>query len=314
MMLFQRLRQNLVILTMRPLISRETKGWGKLYTRFVGDASRNDFWQLSQKRIVRDKLHQFLLELDLSQVTERYTFFLGRWYDYPLQKLLQKVLQPGDEVIDVGADIGLFALAVRRCVGESGKISVIEPNPRLNQGLQRHIELNHLENIHIYPVALSNFEGTASLYFSEQQLSSGSLQKAINSDEESIGIQSIPVNVTIGDRLLPDAQPRLIKLDIEGAEFLALQGLAKLVEQHLPLIIYEFIPTQAQHFDSSFLDLWNFAQNNAYRIFKVGFRQQSDAPDVRLIPIEAADYCESGDLFLVHANDPALPQIQTEWD
>jgi hypothetical protein len=43
------------------------------------------------------------MELDISWWADRSTFFLGRWYDLPAQKLLEQVLRGGEEVADIGA-------------------------------------------------------------------------------------------------------------------------------------------------------------------------------------------------------------------
>ena len=97
------LLQEAVIIAVRPLIIREIWAWGKIYRIFVGGYKRNWFWRNAKRRQIKGKLNNYLMDLDISEWPDRSTFFLGRWYDLPTQKLLEEVLQIGDEVVDIGA-------------------------------------------------------------------------------------------------------------------------------------------------------------------------------------------------------------------
>ncbi|MEM9769727.1 MAG: FkbM family methyltransferase, partial [Cyanobacteria bacterium P01_D01_bin.71] len=243
--------------------------------------------------------------------SDRYTFFLRRWYDLPLQILLEKALKPGDEVVDVGAHVGLFSLAARRVVGAEGLIHAFEPNPLPCQRLQQAIALNRLENIKVYSVGLGEQTGQQSLYFSPQNSGVGSLQPPVD-DAAAAEMEEILVDMQRGDEILPSAAPRLIKLDVEGAEMAAMRGCAHLIHQHLPLIIYEFIPTQAQQFNYAFRDLFALAQQHDYQIFKVELVYADGQYDLQLSPITTPDYSDSGDLLLGHIQDPFIQSMAAD--
>ena len=57
------------------------------------------------------------MELELSDWAERYTFFLGRYYEMGVQRVLDAILMPGDRFVDIGANIGMIALHARSLIG-----------------------------------------------------------------------------------------------------------------------------------------------------------------------------------------------------
>jgi hypothetical protein len=80
----------------RPYIWHELPGWGRLYSRFVGDYRRDASWAGEPSRTIRGKLHGYEIDLDLSRWSERATYFLGRFYDLENQLLPTRILRPGD--------------------------------------------------------------------------------------------------------------------------------------------------------------------------------------------------------------------------
>ena len=100
---------------------------------FVGDYRRSWLWANAQSRTVRGKLTGFTMELDLSQWADRATYFLGRWVDLEMQAFIEDVIRPGDQVVDVGANRGMFTLCASRLVGPEGKVLSFRAQPDLRQ-------------------------------------------------------------------------------------------------------------------------------------------------------------------------------------
>jgi len=149
--------QALIIGLARPYILRELPGWGYVYRWAVGgDQRRQWFWAEAPRRTVRGKLHGFDMELDLSNRTDRSTYFLGRWIDLQNQLFILDVIEPGNTVVDVSAHRGSFALLASRLVGRRGKVVCFEANLQNAAHLDRDIAANGISNIVVSRSALSD--------------------------------------------------------------------------------------------------------------------------------------------------------------
>jgi len=304
------LLQETIILTFRPLISREVWAWGKIYQIFVGDYRRNWFWQDARNRKVRGKLNNLLMDLDISQWSERAAFFLGRWYELETQKLLKKVLHSGDEVVDVGANIGMFSLAARHHIGNEGTIYAFEPNPEVRRRLNRNIEINQISNITVYPVGLGETEGQFVLYVPHVNTGEGSLSCFTDHEYKRDKYWEVPVDVKIGDDLLQEVNPRLIKVDVEGAEVGVFKGISKLINRCKPLIIAEYVPQHISRFGHTFADIQSIAQEHSYNIFQLGLVKTPAGYDTSLTPVGGDVVGKACNLLLSHIEDPFIQEVR----
>ncbi len=312
MSIIKTLLQEAVVLTFRPFIHQEVWGWGKIYELFVGDYKRNWFWQDAKQRIIKGKLNSFLMELDLSQWSDRSAFFLGRWYSLPIQKLLEQVLKQGDEVVDIGANVGMFSLAARNIVGSESRIYSFEPNPEPRKKLNRNIEINQIKNIKVYPVGLGEIEEQLTLYVPYINSGEGSLSRFSDHEYEAEKCYEVKVEIKVGDDLLQAAAPRLVKIDVEGAEVGVLNGISKLIDRCRPLIIAEYEPKHMSRFGYTFDDILAIAQSHSYKVFKLSLTKFSGHYHLSIIPIiEKAQVEQPCDFLLGHAEDAYIQSIAT---
>lgn len=157
---------------------------------------------------------------------QRYIYYFGVW-EPNLSHLLEQTLRPGDTFIDVGAHIGYFSLLAGHLVGPGGQVIAIEASPTVFRDLERNLALNPRLGVRAHNVAATSAPGTVRLYESPRD----------NTGESSlIGeavIEGVAVDVT-GVRLdeyLGGAlrRARLIKIDVEGAEWLVVAGMEKTI-------------------------------------------------------------------------------------
>ena len=300
------LSQQAIITCIRPLIFSEVPGWGRIY-RAVIDQPRADFWDRAGVKTIRGKRHGYLMELDISRWSERAAFFLGRWYDLKTQLLVERVLSKNDLVVDVGGNIGMFSLAARRTVGEGGRVMAFEPNPIPRAKLERHVALNGFANIEVHPFGLFDRAGAASLSFPNINTGEGSLSELAYPPDQT---QTIDVETRIGDEVLNGASPRLVKIDVEGAEIGVLRGLEKTIDAAKPLIVAEFEPAHLARFNVSFDDFLNFATPRGYRIYLLKLVRQGVKHTLELERLTSApsDTRIGKDILLVHDLDPILAE------
>jgi FkbM family methyltransferase len=159
-------------------------------------------------------------------------------YELDTARVLRRLLRPGDTFIDGGANIGYFTLLAAKAVGPRGGVHAFEPQPENRRRLADHAAANGLADIiTIHPVALSDKPGAVELHtYANPAANHGQSTMFILPGTET---RSVRVETVRLDDYLPDAAPRLIKLDIEGAEPLAISGMVQMLRRHRPAVIVE---------------------------------------------------------------------------
>ena len=122
--------------------------------------------------------------LDLRNWSERISYFLRRYYDLPSQLALRALLRPGDEMLDVGANIGMMSLLAARLVGPGGRVDAFEPHPGCVERVREILDENRIGHVHVHPIALSDREGTAVLTLPGATTGSGTLSAVPERDAD----------------------------------------------------------------------------------------------------------------------------------
>lgn len=144
-------------------------------------------------------------------------------YDPAVHSFLRQRVRPGAVVLDVGANLGIYALCLAQWAGPRGRVYAFEPNPAARKVLERHLALNHLgDGVTVLPQAISHTVGQAG--FNAVGIEGWSRLGAEN--PVLPGGERITVPVTTLDAFCAQTgtTPDWIVLDIEGNEVAALQG------------------------------------------------------------------------------------------
>jgi FkbM family methyltransferase len=156
-------------------------------------------------------------------------------------------LNSGDTVLDIGANIGWFTLVAAKHSGKMGRIHSFEPRPETARMLKRTIADNDLRNqVTVWEYALSNSWGKVDLVWRKETQNPGHSYVRGNADETVGNYVSTKVTAAPLDDLLPDIAPDLIKIDIEGAEPLAIEGAKNAILRKRPAILSELFPEQLE--------------------------------------------------------------------
>jgi FkbM family methyltransferase len=281
--------QLLIIKLVRPYVSRELPGWGRVYAALVGDFRFDDQWKGHQRRWIRGKLHGYEMSLDLGYWSNRATFFLNRFYDLPTQLALQSILREGDTFVDIGANEGMMSLLASRIVGGSGKVIAFEPNPVPRALFESAIARNTISNVTIVPAGLGEMEATLPLSVPKINTGEGSFGGSQYSDDET---EIVLCQVYRGDAVLSRESPALIKIDVEGFELHVLRGLeATLRRSRSPLII-EMVSDHLLRAGASVAEVNSFLFNLSYRPQRLALAGRNSLRLVSEIPpdLAHADY------------------------
>ena len=274
----------------RPYLRWEGPGWGLIYhlLRIHGVDNKNPRWRNAPTMTTRGKWHGYRMKLDLRDDIERSTFFLGRYYDREVQQLLNVLLKPGATFVDVGANVGLTALHAARRVGDHGCVVAIEPNPDCCDRVREAIRDNRITHVKLHQVGLADCHAEPTLHL----LGGGTIMSTLAIDPTSRATnvtRRIKVRVIPGDELLAsqDVDHLVIKIDVEGYEVRALQGLTRTIEQFHPVIITEVEPMNLRRAGTDVAELTRFLTDRNYRPHLIskrrrGFRWRLHLPPLNL--------------------------------
>lgn len=167
----------------------------------------------------------------------------GRWvYVHGLERgeritrQFVRLLRPGDHVIDVGANVGYFTLVAAHLVGPTGGVHAFEPSPQVCPWLRVNARLNPALNICVHQRAVADRGGGVRFHAAPCDRTGYSSLRDLGA--ETAGVTT--VEAVALDDLLDELPPvRLVKIDVEGAEWLVLQGMRRLLERDRPHLVCE---------------------------------------------------------------------------
>lgn len=153
------------------------------------------------------------------------------WFEKEVSAL-NRWLGPGMTAIDIGANLGIYALPMARLVGPSGRVFAYEPASEPRRLLQRSVELNEATNLSVCDAALSDGVREGQL-----GLSSSSEANSLNlaGPGERVPVSCLDVEDSQRDWLAPD----FVKIDAEGEEERILKGGKSFFARHSPLVMFE---------------------------------------------------------------------------
>ncbi len=149
---------------------------------------------------------------------------------------ISNYIKRGDTVIDVGGNIGFFALILNELVGNEGKIFSFEPSKRLKDRLEKTIKINNIQNVTIVNLALGESEGNTTLHYNPKQTGLSSIIMDFND-----GSLTEEIQITSLDKFAENISDRVsfIKIDTEGYEPQVLKGATELIIRDKPTIYIE---------------------------------------------------------------------------
>jgi FkbM family methyltransferase len=161
-----------------------------------------------------------------------------------LLELLRGALGAGDGYLDVGANVGIFAIPVAQHLGPEGKVFAFEPAPDMAEELMRMAKAAGVaDRIDLRQMALGAERATLSLRVDPDDPSDATKRSLFVHGDVVAEVPVWPLDdlVAMGELIL---EPRLnaVKIDVEGAEVLCLRGMrSTLAEQQPRLVVVETI-------------------------------------------------------------------------
>ncbi len=149
------------------------------------------------------------------------------------------LVEAGEIVLDIGANIGYFALIESELVGDKGKVYAVEPSFVNYERLKENIAINGFDNIATYNLAIGDKQGKAKMYVSNRSNWSRLIERELPDKINDV----IEVELETVDSFLEDkAKPTFIRMDVEGYEINIFRGMPKTFQLEKLSVFVELHP------------------------------------------------------------------------
>lgn len=169
--------------------------------------------------------------------------FWNGYGSWEMQSLLlwKKLVSECDYIFDVGANTGIYSL-VAAAIHPKAKVFAFEPMPRVFDKLKRNISLNSYSNVKCETIALSNYDGDATMY--DLPDSDHTYGGTVNENLYNSLVNSTPVSVKVNklDTYVKENKIErvdLVKIDVESHEKSVLEGMEEVINRYQPVILFE---------------------------------------------------------------------------
>ncbi|HVF79613.1 MAG TPA: FkbM family methyltransferase [Solirubrobacteraceae bacterium] len=163
----------------------------------------------------------------------------------PVQEALRRLLAPGAVFYDVGANVGFFTILGARLVGPEGRVVAFEPVPACARAVARNIALNDFAHAEIREEAVGATSGSAQLLVVGEASWSHLASTGRHADVRAqLDVRIVSIDELVTSGAIPP--PDVLKIDTEGAELQAIEGMRTTIERHRPAIVCELHDTNAE--------------------------------------------------------------------
>lgn len=197
-------------------------------------------------------------------------YSLGWRFDPELPFLAKRIMR-GAVLFDIGANVGTWSLILSDAVGPSGMVCAFEPAKGTYDTLSRNIVLNTASNIRCFQCALADAESRLRLYHDVDcsRNSLGQTRNADHADYEEVASRTL-------DGVVEDIRlDRLdfMKLDVEGAEPLVLNGALRTLHRFKPVVLFEVNPAALGTLGFTSIASWRILSDYDYRFYELQSEQ-----------------------------------------
>jgi FkbM family methyltransferase len=190
-------------------------------------------------RFIEQPIYSYRMLLDLEDKGISRTLLLFGERELEHKIMLERVLRPGMTVLDIGANIGYYALMELGMIGRSGTLIAVEPSPSNIELLRRNLALNNWTGIEVHQAAMSDKSGQRAFFMSEMS----NLNTFHDTGTGALHLKgtTIEVETTTIPTIMAGRPLDLVRMDVEGHEVEVLSGLLPSVErgEMAPMIIFE---------------------------------------------------------------------------
>jgi FkbM family methyltransferase len=212
------------------------------------------------------------LHLDLEDYIQRGIFY--HTWETPELAVARAILRPGDSMLDVGANVGIFTLVGARAVGPAGQVHAFEPIPVNFERLSENVQRNGFANVVLNQAAAGPLDGVMQLGLEpDMERTSGKQMSGfytVGSAQRQATVPSLNLDHYL-ETHLPGRRARFIKIDVEGYEPEVLRGLhSTLGEQRVDVMMLEVDVYSLHRLGTQVAAIVDPLQTAGYQLYRLG--------------------------------------------
>lgn len=211
------------------------------------------------------------------------------------------IIRKDDTVLDIGANIGYYALIESHLVGDGGTVYAIEPVNRNYQLLEKNVHLNGLLNVSTYQFAFGDKDKHAEIFVSSRSNQCAMSKEAVGG--EVLGVQDVQMH-TVDQFLAGKKQPSLVRMDVEGFEYEIIKGMKQTLQGKTNILL-ELHPEPAYLKPEKLAELLNILEENHYRVKFIVYEHK-----VRENPITRTLLRHAGDKLPIVGENMSIKQLR----
>lgn len=219
------------------------------------------------------------------------------WFEKELP-FVRRLLQPGMRVLDIGANYGVYSVAMGRAVGPGGRVWAFEPSQSTFRFLRHTLADNGLNQVEPEDCALSDQAGHGRL----TQCTNAELNSLLHGSTTESGSEEVRID-TLDAAAARRGMERIdfVKLDAEGEESRIMAGGRQFLQTEDPLIMFEL-----KHGETVNTDLLGRVRESGYRIFRL------IGPSELLVPVENQSSFDGFELNLFACKSSRAAQLEQQ--
>jgi FkbM family methyltransferase len=192
--------------------------------------------------VIKELDGKLRLFIDTSDVVIGWGIIRGKYETEELD-FVRRTVRPGQTVLDIGANIGLFTVTTAALTGPTGRVYAFEPLEDLASLLARSVAENNFgDRVVLERAAVSDKPGSGHLISASKTTNAGGAY--LNEGQVPLGHEASEVKLITLDTYPVRRPVHFIKIDVEGAELLAFRGAKELLKKDRPVILSELHPAQ----------------------------------------------------------------------
>lgn len=251
-----------------------------VYCTFRGMLWKSGYRSSHRLNVLPDRHFTFTHYGDITRLLfeQQHLVNIGKSFESDILQIFVGLIKPGSVILDIGANVGLYSLLGSEMIGPAGKILAFEPEPATHAALLENLSVNRIENVTALPIALSDKNGTVALSVPEEVKAKFEFGDSyLSMDPAATDGSRNAIHCRRLDEILEEMnllKVDLIKIDVEGAEYLCLSGAERLLQgEHKPIILLECDEILSRRFGHSVFDTLLFLHQHGYECEQIGLHQ-----------------------------------------